>query len=155
MAERMGYQPRKVWRPNLKALHKLTREVGELPADQPLTAGELRVWSAAAKRLYRRQCRVERLVMREQARRRQIEHRLRLTGRLANTRSLDQTLAWLLSRKNAAGKNLHASALARQGIMKLGRTHADFAAMGRKGADARWHASKRRSGSDGRSSTTV
>jgi hypothetical protein len=129
---------RRAWRPNFKALHKLTQEIAELPAERPLTIGELRVWSATAKRLYRRQCRVESLVLREQAARRQIEYRLRLTGRLANTRSLDQTLAWLLSRKNAAGKNLHASALARQGIMKLGRTRADFAAMGRKGAECRW-----------------
>ena len=146
---------RRVWRPNFQALHKLTQETADLLAEQPLTIGELRVWSATAKRLYRRQCRVETLVLREQARRRQIEYRLRLTGRLANTRGLDQTLAWLLSRKDAAGKNLYASALARQGIMKLGRTRADFVAMGRKGAEVRWHASKQRSGSAGQSSASV
>ncbi len=137
---------RKVWRPNFKALDKLKQEIAELPAERPLTAGELRVWSATAKRLYRRQCRVEKLVMREQSRRRQIEHRSRLTGRLANTRSLDQTLTWLLSRKDAAGKNPYASALARQGIMKLGRTRADFAAMGRKGADVRWSRQRQNAG---------
>jgi hypothetical protein len=137
-AERLGYQRRKVWRPNFKALHKLTREVAQLAADRPLTAGELRVWSATATRLYRRQRRVETLISREQARRRQIEYRLRLTDCVANAYSLDRLLEWLLSRKDGAAKNPYASVLARQGIRKLGRTHADFAAMGRKGANVRW-----------------
>jgi hypothetical protein len=136
--ERMARRSPKVWRPNLRALHKLTREVAKLPADRPLTVGELRVWSATAKRLYRRQRRVETLVSREQAQRRQIEYRLRLTGCVANAYSLDRLLEWLLCRKDAAGKNPYASALARQGIMKLGRTRKDFAAIGRKGAEARW-----------------
>ena len=56
-----------------------------------------------------------------------------------NAYSLDRLLEWLLSRKDAAGKNPYASVLARQGIMKLGRTREEFAAMGRKGADARWN----------------
>jgi hypothetical protein len=145
-ADRLGYQPLKVWRPNLKALHKLTREVAQLAADRPLTAGELRVWSLTAKRLYRRQRRAETLISREQAWRRQIERRLRLTACVANARSLDRLLDWLLSRKDGRGKNPYARALARQGIVKLGRTREDFAAMGRKGADARWHASKQWSG---------
>jgi hypothetical protein len=137
-AERMDRQSRRVWRPNFKALDKLTQEIAELPADRPLTAGQLRVWSATAKRLYRRQRRVEILVSREQARRRQIEYRLRFTDCVANAYSLDRLLEWLLSRKDGAAKNPYASVLARQGIRKLGRTHADFAAMGRKGADVRW-----------------
>src|SRR5271154_4895921 len=66
-AERLSRRlSRRVWRPNFQALHKLTQETAELPAERPLTIGELRVWSATAKRLYRRQCRVETLVLREQ-----------------------------------------------------------------------------------------
>jgi hypothetical protein len=145
-AERMGHSSRKVWRPNLKALRTLTREIAELSADRPLTARELRIWSATATRLYRRQRRIETLISREQAWRRQIERRLRLTALVANARSLDRLLDWLLSRKDGRGKNPYASTLARQGIMKLGRTREDFAAMGRKGADARWRRNRQEAG---------
>jgi hypothetical protein len=145
-ADRLGHQQRKRWRPNLEALHKLTREIAELPADRLLTARELRIWSATATRLYRRQRRVETLISREQAWRRQIERRLRLAACVANARSLDRLLDWLLSRKDGRGKNPYASALARQGIMKLGRTREDFAAMGRKGADARWRRYRQEAG---------
>jgi len=63
---------------------------------------------------------------------------MRLTVKLVSQQDLDRTLTWLEARKGARGKNVHAVALARTGQLKLGRTREYYAAMGRKGAEARW-----------------
>jgi hypothetical protein len=138
LAVRSGYEPRKVWRPNLSALRKLRLEIEDLPLNRRLTVGQFNVYARTVERLYRRQRRNETLVSQVLHRLRQINYRMRLTNKLANHRDLDQLLVWLISRKGPSGKNVHASALAQIGRDKLRRSRADYAGMGRKGADARW-----------------
>jgi hypothetical protein len=137
-----GYEQRKVWRPNFAALRRLRREIEDLPLNRRLTVGQFRVYAQTVERLYRRQRRNETLVSQALHRLRQINYRLRLTIKLANHRDLDQQLAWLISRKGVTGEDVHASALARSGRLKLHRTREDYAAMGRKGAQTRWSRAK-------------
>src|SRR5580704_11000827 len=61
-AVRSGYEPRKVWRPNLAGFRKLTREIEDLPVNRRLTAGQFKVYAKTVERLYRRQRRNEALV---------------------------------------------------------------------------------------------
>ena len=101
LAVRSGYEPRKVWRPKLEALRKLTREIEGLPLNRRLTVAQLKVYARTVERLYRRQRRAETLAFEALHRLRQINYRMRLTMKLASHRDLDQLLAWLTARKGA------------------------------------------------------
>lgn len=145
-ALRTGYEPRRVWRPNLKAIRKLRRDLEELPVRRRVTAGQLSAYVATVLRVCRRLNRLETLVSLDLHRWQQVQYRLRLTQKLVNHHNLNQTLAWLMARRDGAGKNVHAVALAGIGQLRNRRTREYYAAIGRKGAEARWRRTAPNSG---------
>lgn len=68
-----------------------------------------------------------------------LRYQRRLTDRVIECRDLNEIAQWWLSRRDGAGKNQHASALAKAGALK--RRLANPSAMieaGKRGAEVRW-----------------
>jgi hypothetical protein len=148
-ARRGGYEPRRVFRPNLEEFKQLGEEIAGLPKRRRIHAEQARKLLKFMDQLARRQRRIDTLVTQALHRHDQIVYRLRLGGlvwrKLETPHGLDRLLQWLiLDRTNARGENVYAVALALK--RKLMLAPGKLAEWGRKGAQARW--AKRKTGDE-------
>ena len=112
-------------RPDAKALSRFFK-IAEQHADRSAVN--------ALRRMWRRQQRLEILVSRALVENRQLRWRMRLGAPLATAGSLDQVIDYAAGKRKSA----YAVGLGRWSRIKSGRTHADYVALGRKGATVRW-----------------
>lgn len=144
-----GYEPRRVFRPDLEALKQLQNEIAGLPRRRRIRAEQARRLLKQIERLVRRQRRVETLVFRALRQQDQIRYRGYIGNvvlkKLETPDGLDRLLEWLIWRKGLDGQNPHAVALALKRSVML--PPGQLAEWGRKGAQARW--AKRRTASAG------
>jgi hypothetical protein len=138
--QRWGYEPRRVFRPDLEALKQLRNEIAGLPKRRRLRAEQARSLLKQIERLVRRQRRVETLLFRALRQQDQIRYRGYIGNvvlrKLETPDGLDRLLEWLIWRKGLAGQNPHAVALALKRSVML--PPGQLAEWGRKGAQARW-----------------
>ena len=131
---------RRVKKPDLRSVLRLSRDIGQIPARRRISAGQARLYLKSVYRLVRRQARLEDLVARmearERSRRRQTQWERSMGLLLGRRADRDALLRELLSHRNVEGKNLYAVALARLGRQQ--RSREEYAELGRKGATIRW-----------------
>jgi hypothetical protein len=144
---RSGYEPRKRLVPRMATLKKLMEDIKGLPPSRKLRVGELRAWYQVVRALHKRQRRLETLCKKALHRNVQIQNQMRLTAKLANARTADQLLEFLLRRKGMKdGRNVNAVAIARLSYQRLKwrlneeERHEHFARLGRAGMKKRWDA---------------
>lgn len=141
-AMRFGYEPRRLLRPNLKALKQLGAEIASLPKRKRIRAEQARQLLKMIERLARRQRRIDTLVTHALHRQAQIYHRTRvgefMHRQLAMTNGWDRLLGFLIERRGNGGRggNVHATALALKRSVML--PPGQLAEWGRKGAQVRW-----------------
>ncbi len=86
-AERVGWRPRKIWKPDWEEIHQLRKEIAALPRRKQrcrrLTPAELKKWITFAERLYERQRRLETLIHQQGVNLRQLGFRSRRAERLS------------------------------------------------------------------------
>jgi hypothetical protein len=135
-----GYEPRKLWRPDMVALSKLSCEIRHLPARKRVTAAQARKLIETIRRLRGRQKRVETLVSRALHRQAQLAYRLRRSEAWAcyprTVRCVEDLRQWLIHQRDGRACNVNAVALGRLSAAK--RPPQDYAALGRAGALKRW-----------------
>ena len=133
---KLGYRRQKVWKPDLTALRRLTRDIEKLPYNRRLRRDELKVWQKTVERLYKRQKRLETLIFEQGVRLRQQKHR--------------QVMVWPVSEGGPgmvgdylvlgeeARASLHAKALAKLRYIKHPDAREKLKQWAKKGAEARW-----------------
>jgi hypothetical protein len=130
---------RRVKKPDLRSVLRLSRDIAQLPARHRIGAGQARLYLKYVYRLVRRQARLEDLVARMETRERSRRWQMqweRSIGLLLRRGDKDALLNELLGDRNVQGKNLYAVALARLGRRQ--RSREEYAELGRKGATIRW-----------------
>ncbi|MGD0946786.1 MAG: hypothetical protein ABSA52_05080 [Candidatus Binatia bacterium] len=145
-----GYEPRKLWRPDMVALYNLGREIRHLPARQRVSAAQARKLIATIRRLRGRQKRVETLVSRALHRQAHLAYRLRRGEAWAccvrTVRCVEDLREWLLRQPDSRSANLNAVALGRLSAAK--RRPLDYVELGRRGAEVRWARYRERRGGE-------
>jgi hypothetical protein len=140
--EEQGLPRRKTNPIRIEDVDQLTTDILSIPATSlmiPLPMARTLV--ELVRRLTIRQRELSLQVRRLQVTNCTLRYRRKLTDRWVEIRDYDALAQWWLARKDARGKDLHASALARQAARKRKLENPDaYKIIGTRGAEARWAA---------------